>query len=80
MNFVSIKLKYCYHTLIAQLPQGCGKMVNNNFRGVSLRTELICEVESVIKETGKYGSIAEFISEAVRLRLAEVQKIAKEAQ
>lgn len=55
-------------------------MVNNNFRGVSLRTELICEVESVIKETGKYGSIAEFISEAVRLRLAEVQKIAREAQ
>jgi len=39
------------------------------FRGVSLQSTLITEVEETIKAVPHYRSVAEFVSEAVRLRL-----------
>jgi glycine cleavage system H protein len=41
------------------------------WKTVSIRQELINEVEKVIK-TGRYRSISEFVSEAIRLRLEEI--------
>jgi len=40
-----------------------------SFRTVSLRSELVEEVEKFIEKHPVYRSIADFISEAVRLRL-----------
>ena len=37
------------------------------FRKISLHNNLITKVEKVMKETGSYRSIAEFVSEASRL-------------
>jgi len=42
---------------------------NRSFRSISLRSELVEEVEKFIGENPVYRSIADFISEAVRLRL-----------
>lgn len=44
------------------------------FRGVSLQASLIEEVERTIERVPYYRSVAEFISEAVRLRLEELKK------
>ena len=41
------------------------------WKTVSIRRELIDEIEVVLK-TGRYRSISEFVSEAIRLRLEEV--------
>ena len=41
------------------------------WKTVSIRRELIDEIERVLT-TGRYGSISEFISEAIRLRLEEI--------
>jgi len=43
----------------------------SEWKTVSLRTELIREIEEAIK-TGRYRSISEFVSEAIRLRLEEL--------
>ena len=43
------------------------------FRKISLHNGLITRVEKVVKERG-YRSIAEFISEAARLRMEQLQK------
>jgi glycine cleavage system H protein len=43
----------------------------SKWKTVSIRQELISEIEKVIK-TGRYRSISEFVSEAIRLRLEEV--------
>jgi len=43
------------------------------WRGVSLPADLIEEVEHIIRR-GKYTSIAEFVSEAIRLRIEQVKK------
>ncbi|MDH5449244.1 MAG: ribbon-helix-helix domain-containing protein [Candidatus Bathyarchaeota archaeon] len=43
------------------------------FRGISLQKELVDEVEKLIEKVPQYRSVAEFISEAVRLRLAVVK-------
>ncbi len=43
----------------------------SEWKTVSLRTELIKEIEEAIK-TGRYRSISEFVSEAIRLRLEEL--------
>jgi Arc/MetJ-type ribon-helix-helix transcriptional regulator len=44
------------------------------FRKVSLKGELVSEVENAIKKAKTYRSIAEFVSEAVRLRLESISK------
>jgi|GEM_PF-1218915 len=44
-------------------------MEQKSFRSISLRSELVEEVEKFIGENPVYRSIADFISEAVRLRL-----------
>jgi glycine cleavage system H protein len=41
------------------------------WKTVSIRQELVNEIEKVIK-TGRYRSISEFVSEAIRLRLEEI--------
>ncbi|RJX15336.1 ribbon-helix-helix protein, CopG family [Candidatus Bathyarchaeota archaeon] len=44
------------------------------WRGVSLPDHLVKEIEEVIIKTKRYRSISEFVSEAIRLRLEEIQK------
>jgi len=39
---------------------------------ISLRKELIEEIRNLLKRTGRYRSISEFIAEAIRLRLEEM--------
>ena len=48
------------------------------FRRISLHNDLITKVEEVMEETGRYRSIAEFVSEAVRLRIEQLQKREKQ--
>ena len=43
------------------------------WRRVSVRKELIDEIERLVR-LGRYRSIAEFVSEAIRLRLEQVSK------
>jgi Arc/MetJ-type ribon-helix-helix transcriptional regulator len=43
------------------------------WKTVSIRQELIKEIEKAI-QTGRYRSISEFVSEAIRLRLEEVMR------
>jgi len=45
----------------------------SEWKTVSLRRELIKEIEKVIK-AGRYRSISEFVSEAIRLRLEELRR------
>lgn len=42
-----------------------------DFRGVSIQASLFTEVEKTIQRLGTYRSVAEFVSESVRLRLEE---------
>jgi hypothetical protein len=44
------------------------------FRGVSLKSELLTEVERFITEHPEYRGAAEFVSEAIRLRIEELRK------
>jgi glycine cleavage system H protein len=45
----------------------------SEWKTISIRQELIKEIEKIIK-TGRYRSISEFVSEAVRLRLEELTR------
>ncbi|MEM3640711.1 MAG: glycine cleavage system protein GcvH [Candidatus Bathyarchaeia archaeon] len=45
----------------------------SEWKTVSIRQELIKEIEKAIK-TGRYRSISEFVSEAIRLRLEELMR------
>ncbi|MDH7563445.1 MAG: ribbon-helix-helix protein, CopG family [Candidatus Bathyarchaeota archaeon] len=45
----------------------------SEWKTVSLRQELIKEIEEAIK-TGRYRSISEFVSEAIRLRLEDLMR------
>jgi len=49
-------------------------MPRGNYRGVTLKEELIDRVEQLIRRVGTYHSIAEFVSEAVRLRIEALEK------
>jgi Arc/MetJ-type ribon-helix-helix transcriptional regulator len=49
-------------------------MGNEDFRGISLRKDLVDEVEKFIQSFGRYKSITDFVAEATRLRLEELQK------
>lgn len=44
------------------------------WKTVSIRQELIKEIQKII-ETGRYRSISEFVSEAIRLRLEEIMRV-----
>jgi len=44
------------------------------FRKVSIQDQLVEQVENYIKEHGGYRSIAEFVSEAIRLRLEQLKR------
>lgn len=44
------------------------------FRSVSLKADLVGQVEDFIKSSGRYRSIAEFVAEAARLRLETLEK------
>ncbi len=46
----------------------------SEWKTVSIRQELIKEIEKAMK-TGRYRSISEFISEAIRLRLEELMRV-----
>jgi|SRR5271157_320091 len=45
----------------------------SEWKTVSIRQELIKEIEKLVK-TGRYRSISEFVSEAIRLRLEELAR------
>jgi metal-responsive CopG/Arc/MetJ family transcriptional regulator len=45
-----------------------------DFRGVSLKGDLVGEVETFIREHPAYRSISEFVSEAIRLRMEQVRQ------
>ena len=49
-------------------------MPTDDFRGISLRKDLIDEIEKFIESFGRYKSVTDFITEATRLRLEELQK------
>ena len=49
-------------------------MPTDDFRGVSLRKDLIEEIEKFIETFGRYKSVTDFVTEATRLRLEELQK------
>lgn len=41
---------------------------------ISIREELIEEIRNLVKRTGRYRSISEFVSESIRLRLEELSR------
>jgi Arc/MetJ-type ribon-helix-helix transcriptional regulator len=49
-------------------------MPTGNYRGVSLKDELVERVEQLVHRLGTYKTIAEFVSEAVRLRIEAIEK------
>ena len=56
------------------------KVPNGNYKSVTLKEELVNRVEQAIRRAGTYHSVAEFVSEAVRLRLETVEKQMKARQ
>ena len=49
-------------------------MPKGNYKSVTLKEELVDRVGQAIRRAGTYHSIAEFVSEAVRLRLETIEK------
>ena len=49
-------------------------MPQDDFRGISLRKDLVDEIEKFIESFGRYKSVTDFVTEATRLRLEELQK------
>jgi Arc/MetJ-type ribon-helix-helix transcriptional regulator len=45
-----------------------------NYKSVTLKEELVERVERLIRSVRTYHSVAEFVSEAVRLRVEEVER------
>jgi len=45
------------------------------WRGISLKKELIDEIEEFIKERKEYKSVSDFVQEAIRVRMQEIRKI-----
>jgi Arc/MetJ-type ribon-helix-helix transcriptional regulator len=43
------------------------------FRKISIQEELVELVNQYVEESGSYRSIAEFVSEAIRLRLEQLR-------
>jgi len=49
-------------------------MPKGNYRSVSVREELVDRVETLIRRVRIYHSVAEFFSEAARLRIETIEK------
>jgi Arc/MetJ-type ribon-helix-helix transcriptional regulator len=49
-------------------------MPKGNYKSVSINDEVIDRVKKLIQTLGTYHSVAEFISEAVRLRVETLEK------
>ena len=49
-------------------------MPTGNYRSVSINDELVDRVKQIIDKVGTYHSVAEFVSEAVRLRIEILEK------
>ena len=49
-------------------------MPKGNYRSVSINDELVDRVSQLIEKLGTYHSVAEFVSEAVRLRIEILEK------
>ncbi|MEM2107862.1 MAG: ribbon-helix-helix domain-containing protein [Candidatus Bathyarchaeia archaeon] len=49
-------------------------MPGANYKSISINDELIEHIKQLIKKHGTYHSIAEFISEAIRLRIETLEK------
>jgi len=47
---------------------------------ISIREELVEEIKGLLKRTGRYRSISEFVAEAIRLRLEELSRRGGPAQ
>lgn len=47
--------------------------MREGFKGVSLKTSLYNEVENYVEDSIGYKSVAEFVSEAIRLRLEQLK-------
>jgi len=45
------------------------------FRKISIQEELVESVRRYVEESGSYRSIAEFVSEAIRLRLEQLKSL-----
>jgi len=45
-----------------------------NYKGVSLPEDLVKRVKQLIKKLGTYRTVAEFVKEAVRLRIEALEK------
>ena len=52
-------------------------MPHQKYKSVSVNSELIERVNKIIKQTGTYNSVAEYISEATRLRVETHEKTIK---
>ncbi|MCW4047334.1 MAG: ribbon-helix-helix domain-containing protein [Candidatus Bathyarchaeota archaeon] len=53
-------------------------MPGQNYRSISINDELIDRVRKLIEKIGTYHSVAEFVSEAVRLRIEALEKNLKQ--
>ena len=48
-------------------------MPYQNYKSVSINSELIERVNKLIKQIGTYHSVSEFVSEALRLRIGTLE-------
>lgn len=49
----------------------------SEFRSISLKAGLVTEIQRYLKSSKRYRSLADFVSEAARLRLEELEKAQK---
>jgi Arc/MetJ-type ribon-helix-helix transcriptional regulator len=61
------------HTTEVKLKWG-KNMPGANYKSVSINDELIERIKQLIDQLGTYHSVAEFVSEAVRLRIELLEK------
>jgi hypothetical protein len=47
------------------------------YRNISLRAELVDEIEKFVEKSKRYRSIADFVTESARLRREELEKNVK---
>jgi len=46
----------------------------HEFRSISLKAKLVGQIEEYIKKSGRYRGVPEFLSEAARFRLEQLEK------
>jgi hypothetical protein len=47
---------------------------NSDYKGVSLKKDLVLQIEKYVDENPEYKSVADFLHEAARLRIEELNK------